>query len=138
VLPVRLLQTLTCAPLGCVGLLASGLSASPAAAASPVFYEASDADPQVIATDDATKDQPSLIGFGMVLTFGDEIPENAGEYREATRAWLRARFRGSLAGWHGDHLTFPVPRSRTRRRGPAPSRRAWCSGAGGGRPTTAR
>jgi len=40
-----------------------------------VFYEASDADPQVIATDDATKDQPSLIGFGIVLTFGDEIPE---------------------------------------------------------------
>jgi pimeloyl-ACP methyl ester carboxylesterase len=124
----------------------------------PVFYEASDADPQVIATDDATKDQLSLIGFGLVLTFGDEGPaslridvpvllgvgekdfafcgflsrdcssaeafrkqeapyfapaaklstfvlpgaghsialhRNAGEYRDATRAWLRARFGGA-------------------------------------------
>jgi pimeloyl-ACP methyl ester carboxylesterase len=124
----------------------------------PVFYETSDADPQVIATDDATKDQLSILGFGLVLTFGDEGPasllinvpvllgvgekdfafcgflsrdcssaetlwrqeapyfapaaklstfvlpgaghsialhKNADEYREATIAWLRARFGGS-------------------------------------------
>ena len=123
----------------------------------PVFYEATDADPQVIATDDATKDQLSILGFGLILAFGDESPaslrinvpvllavgekdfafcgflsrdcssaealrkqeapyfspaaqlstyvlrgaghsmalhRNAGEYREATRAWLRARFDG--------------------------------------------
>jgi pimeloyl-ACP methyl ester carboxylesterase len=123
----------------------------------PVFYEAGDADPQVIAADDATKDQLSILGFGLVLTFGNEGPaslgikvpvllvvgekdalfcgflsrdcssaevlrkqeapyyspaahlstyvlpgaghsialhENAGEYREATRAWLRTWFDG--------------------------------------------
>lgn len=39
-----------------------------------IFYQAGDADPQVIATDDATKDQFSILGFGLVLTFGDEGP----------------------------------------------------------------
>jgi pimeloyl-ACP methyl ester carboxylesterase len=122
-----------------------------------VFYEASDADPQVIAADEATKDQISILGFGLVLTLGNEGPaslginvpvllavgdkdsrfcgflardcsnaevlrkqeapyyspaahlstyvlhglghslalhKNAAEYREATRAWLRAWFEG--------------------------------------------
>jgi pimeloyl-ACP methyl ester carboxylesterase len=123
----------------------------------PVFYQTSDADPEVIATDDATKDQISILGFGLILTFGDEGPaslrinvpvllavgendfafcgflsrdcsnakvlreqeapyfspaaqlstyvlpgaghsialhKNAAKYRDATRAWLRARFNG--------------------------------------------
>jgi hypothetical protein len=30
--------------------------------------------PQVMATDDATKDQLSILGFGLFLTFGDEGP----------------------------------------------------------------
>ncbi|MBV8992340.1 MAG: alpha/beta fold hydrolase, partial [Pseudonocardiales bacterium] len=123
-----------------------------------IFYDLGDADPQVIATDDATKDQFSILGFGLVLTFGDEGPaslridapvllavgekdfafcgflsrdcssaetfrkqeapyfspaaqlstyvlpgsghnmalhKNAGEYRDATRAWIRARFERS-------------------------------------------
>lgn len=123
----------------------------------PLFYSASDADPQVIATDEATKDQVSAVGVGIItlLDFlgptsrGINVPvlqavgekdaifcgflardcssaevlrkqeapyfspaaqlstyvlarsghslalhKNAGEYREATRAWLRARFGG--------------------------------------------
>ncbi|MGQ0716769.1 MAG: alpha/beta hydrolase [Pseudonocardiales bacterium] len=121
----------------------------------PLFYVTSNADPQVIATDEATKDQVSLVGTGTVAvsgfygptSLGIDVPvllaiggrdspfcgsfardcssaealrkqeapyfgpaaelstyvlpesghaialhSNAGEYREATRAWLRARF----------------------------------------------
>ncbi|MGB7798129.1 MAG: alpha/beta hydrolase [Pseudonocardiaceae bacterium] len=121
----------------------------------PLFYSAGDADPQVIATDEATKDQVSALGVGTIILFdflgptsrGINVPvllavgekdvifcgfvardcssaealrkgeapyfspaaelstyvlpgsghsialhKNAGEYREATRAWLRARF----------------------------------------------
>jgi pimeloyl-ACP methyl ester carboxylesterase len=43
-----------------------------------VFYEASDADPQVIAADEATKDQISILGFGLVLTLGNEGPASLG------------------------------------------------------------
>ncbi|MGH3836309.1 MAG: alpha/beta hydrolase, partial [Pseudonocardiaceae bacterium] len=121
----------------------------------PLFYAASNADPQVIATDEATKDQVSLVGTGTVVvsgfygptSLGIDVPvllavgkndspfcgflardcssaealrqgeapyfspaaelstyvlpesghamalhSNAGEYREATRAWLHERF----------------------------------------------
>ncbi len=120
-----------------------------------LFYVTRNADPQVIATDEATKDQVSFAGAGTVIVFGflgpasrgidvpvllalgendavfcgflardcssaetlrkQEAPyfgpaaelstyvlpksghvialhKNAGEYREATRSWLRARF----------------------------------------------
>lgn len=44
----------------------------------PVFYAIDDADPQVIATDEATKDQVSLLGFGLVLGLGQEVPTSRG------------------------------------------------------------
>lgn len=121
----------------------------------PLFYSTSDADPSVIATDEATKDQTSTFSVGAIILFdflgptsrGINVPvllavgekdaifcgflardcssaealrkqeapyfspaaelstyvlagsghsmalhKNAGDYREATRAWLRARF----------------------------------------------
>jgi pimeloyl-ACP methyl ester carboxylesterase len=121
----------------------------------PVFYVASNSDPQAIATDEATKDQTPAVGVGNALVFGNlgpasrdiDVPvllavgekdfafcgflardcssaealrgqeapffgpaaelstfvlpesghsitlhKNTDEYREATRAWLRARF----------------------------------------------
>ncbi|MGH3896705.1 MAG: alpha/beta fold hydrolase, partial [Pseudonocardiaceae bacterium] len=132
----------------------------------PAFYSTSNADPQVIAIDEATKDQASLpgiataaadllspatlsIGVPVLLAVGEEdlffcgflardcsnaetlreqealyfspaaelstyvLPEsghsmalhqNAGEYREATRAWLRERF-GTIG--HGLRPTPP-------------------------------
>jgi pimeloyl-ACP methyl ester carboxylesterase len=44
----------------------------------PLFYNAADADPDVIATDEATKDQVSVPGMGTVAVFGIVVPVTLG------------------------------------------------------------
>ncbi|GAA0615115.1 alpha/beta fold hydrolase [Kutzneria viridogrisea] len=47
-------------------------------ARAPLFYAAEDADPQVIAADEATKDQVSVPGMGTVAVFGIVLPTTLG------------------------------------------------------------
>ena len=44
----------------------------------PLFYHAADADPQVIAADEATKDEVSVPGMGTVAVFGIVVPVTLG------------------------------------------------------------
>ncbi|WP_043725751.1 alpha/beta hydrolase [Kutzneria sp. 744] len=47
-------------------------------ARAPLFYNTADADPQVIAADEATKDQVSVPGMGTVAVFGIVVPVTLG------------------------------------------------------------